>query len=146
MCSTSSGLGLSPRSGLRVSITSPQPDQRMNPATATPIRPSSRTQPVRLHTTVETSTAPVVSTSFRLSAAVAISVSEPMICPMVRLKPLIQSLTAMDAASTPTLSQLNATGVGCSTLTTDSLSSENPMPRMVTLTTSPARYSYRAWP
>ena len=47
----------------------------------------------------------------------------------------------MDAASTPTLSQLNATGVGWNTLTTDSLSREKPMPRMVTLTTRPARYS-----
>ena len=90
---------------------------------------------------METSTAPVVSTSLRLSAAVAIRVSEPMVRPMVRLKPLIQSLTKMDAASTPTLSQLNATGVGWNTLTTDSLSREKPMPRMVTLTTRPARYS-----
>ena len=141
MCSTSSGLGLSPSRGLRVSMTSPQPDQRMKAATATPMMPSSRAQPVRLQTTVETSTAPVVSTSFRLSAAVAIRVSEPMVRPMVRLKPLIQSLTRMDAASTPTLSQLNATGVGWNTLTTDSLSREKPMPRMVTLTTRPARYS-----
>ena len=57
--------------------------------------------------------------------------------PMVRLKPLIHSLTRMDAISTATVSQLNITGVGCSTLTTDSFSSEKPMPRMVTLTTSP---------
>ena len=35
---------------------------------------------------------------------------------------------------------------GCSALVTDSFSREKPMPRMVTLTTSPARYSKRAWP
>ena len=69
-----------------------------------------------------------------------------MMRPMVRLKPLIHSLTRMDAASTATVSPLKTTGVGCSTLTTDSFSSEKPMPRMVTLTASPARYSYRAWP
>ena len=53
---------------------------------------------------------------------------------------------AMEAASTPMLSQLKMTGVGWRTFTTDSLPSERPMARMVTLTTSPARYSYRAWP
>ena len=91
-------------------------------------------------------TALVVSTSFRLSAAVAIRVSEPMRWPMVLLKRLIQSLTPMDAASTATLSQLNTTAVGWSTFRTDSFSSESPMARMVTQTTRPARYSYRAWP
>ena len=103
-------------------------------------------QPVALHRMVESRTALVVSTSLRLSAAVASSVSEAMRCPTVRLKRLIQSLTAMDAASTPMLSQLKMTGVGWRTFTTDSLPSERPMARMVTLTTSPARYSYRAWP
>ena len=146
MCSTSSGEGLSPSRGLRVSIISPQPDQRMNAATATPMRPSSTSQPVRWERTVDRSTALVVSTSFRLSAAVAIRVSELMRCPMVLLKRLIQSLTPMDAASTPTLSQLNTTAVGCSTLSADSFSRDRPMARMVTQTTRPARYSYRAWP
>ena len=146
MWSTRSSLGLSPSSGLSVSITRPQPEIRMNAATPTPIRPSSTSQPVTRHSTAAMSTALVLSTSLRLSAAVAMRVSEPMIRPMVRLKPLIHSLTRMDAISTATVSQLNTTGVGCSTLTTDSFSSEKPMPRMVTLTTSPARYSYRAWP
>ena len=50
----------------------------------------------------------------------------------------------MDTTSTATVSQPNCTGVGCSTLVTDSFSREKPMPRMVTLTTSPARYSKRA--
>ena len=95
---------------------------------------------------VERRTAPVVSTSLRLSAAVAIRVSELIFLPTARLKPLNQSLTRMDAASTPMLSQLNATGVGWSTFRADSFSSERPMARMVTLTTRPARYSYRAWP
>ena len=44
------------------------------------------------------------------------------------------------------VNQPNCTGVGCSALVTDSFSREKPMPRMVTLTTSPARYSKRAWP
>ena len=88
----------------------------------------------------------MVSTSFRLSAAVAIRVSELMRWPMVLLKRLIQSLTPMDAASTPTLSQLNTTAVGWSTLSADSFSRDRPMARMVTQTTRPARYSYRAWP
>ena len=52
----------------------------------------------------------------------------------------------MEATSTATVSRLNCTAVGCSTLTTDSFSREKPMPSTVTLTTSPARYSYRAWP
>ena len=80
----------------------------------------------------------------RLSAAVAIRVSDAMVRPMVRLKLLIHSLTRMDTTSTATVSQPNCTGVGCSTLVTDSFSREKPMPRMVTLTTSPARYSKRA--
>ena len=42
--------------------------------------------------------------------------------------------------------QLNTTGVGWSTFRADSFSSERPMARMVTQTTRPARYSYRAWP
>ena len=75
-----------------------------------------------------------------------VSLIGSMRCPTVRLKRLIQSLTAMEAASTPMLSQLKMTGVGWRTFTTDSLPSERPMARMVTLTTSPARYSYRAWP
>ena len=65
---------------------------------------------------------------------------------MARLKPLIHSLTRMDTTSTATVNQPNCTGVGCSALVTDSFSREKPMPRMVTLTTSPARYSKRAWP
>ena len=42
------------------------------------MRPSSTSQPVRWERTVDRSTALVVSTSFRLSAAVAIRVSELM--------------------------------------------------------------------
>ena len=118
----------------------------MNTATPTPIRPSSTSQPVTRQRMAATSTAAVLSTSLRLSAAVAMRVSEEMIRPMVRLKPLIHSLTRMDTTSTATVSQPNCTGVGCSTLVTDSFSREKPMPRMVTLTTSPARYSKRAWP
>ena len=103
--------------------------------------PSMTFQPVTRQRMVESRTAPVVSTSLRLSAAVASSVSEAMRWPTVRLRRLIQSLTAMETASTPRLSQLKTTGVGCRTLPMDSLPSERPMARMVTLTTSPARYS-----
>ena len=58
----------------------------MNAATPTPIRPSSTSQPVTRHSTAAISTALVLSTSLRLSAAVAMRVSEPMMRPMVRLK------------------------------------------------------------
>ena len=66
----------------------------MNTATPTPIRPSRMFQPVRWHRMVAMSTAPVLSTSLRLSAAVAMRVSEPMVRPMVRLKPV--SYTHLD--------------------------------------------------
>lgn len=58
------------------------------------------------------STALVVSTSLRLSAAVAMREPELMRLPSVRLNSDIHSLTAMDAASTAMATQLKVTAAG----------------------------------
>ena len=92
------------------------------------------------------STALVVITSFRLSLAVASSVVEPMRRPMFVLNAAIQHLTTMDAASTPTLTQLNTIGSGAKILPTLLRSSSTPMARIITATVMPERYSNRPWP
>ena len=95
---------------------------------------------------VESSTAPVASTSERLSAAVACITTESMRLPMVRLKVNSQSLTRMDAASTPTVTQENAASSGWMILSMLVLISSKPSSRMMKATTSDAMYSMRAWP
>ena len=101
---------------------------------------------VILHSTDDTSTALVEMTSLRLSAAVAIRVSDSMIRPTRRLKKLIHSFTRMEAHSTPTVSRLKPTSSGWRTLPADSFSRLRPMAIIMVLTARPATYSYRAWP
>ena len=117
----------------------------MNSATARPIQPSS-TRCVACPSTSAASTAAVLMTSLRLSVAVASSVAEPMRLPMVRLNIAIHSFTPMLPASTATVSQLNATGVGCKILPKLVRASSKPMTMISTDTARPARYSMRAWP
>ena len=92
------------------------------------------------------STALVLSTSLRLSAAVAMREPELMRLPRVRLNTDIHSLTAMDAASTAMATQLNVTGAGFKIFSTLLFSSSTPMTSTITATARPARYSKRAWP
>ena len=141
MCFTRAGSGASPSSVLSVSRTMPMPPYKMNTATPRPITPSTRAMPVSLVTNSDTSTAAVEITSLRLSAAVAISTSESIMQPMRRLKAAIQSFTRIDAASTATLSQLNAAICGCQILPRLSLPSSKPMTRIITETARAAIYS-----
>ena len=60
---------------------------------------------------------------------------------MARLNIAIHSFTAMEAASTPTVTQLKSTGVGEKIFSTLLLSSSTPMTRIITATISPERYS-----
>ena len=105
----------------------------MKAATPTPMMPSMTSRPVALHSTAESRTTPVETTSLRLSAAVASRVSDWMASPTVRLNRLSQSLTAMDG--------LKPTGSGWSTLRAESLSRLRPMAIIMVLTASPATYS-----
>ena len=88
----------------------------------------------------------MVITSLRLSLAVASSVVEPMRRPIFALNAAIHSFTSIDAASTPTLTQLNTIGSGAKILPTLLRSSSTPMARIITATVMPERYSNRPWP
>ena len=111
MASTSSGLGLWPRRGSRVSLAAPQPERRMKTATSRPTQPSTL-EPVKRNTRVPSSTAEVATTSERESAAVAAMAAEPMRRPRRRLKPDIHSFTRMEARGCPADSQEKATSSG----------------------------------
>ena len=66
---------------------------------------------------------------------------------MFALNAAIQHLTTMDAASTPTLTQLNTIGSGAKILPTLLRSSSTPMATIITATVMPGeRYSNRPWP
>ena len=117
----------------------------MNSATARPIQPSSR-QCVSAETASETSTAAVLITSLRLSAAVASSAAESIRFPSVRLNEASHSFTAMDSTSTAAVTGLSAVSCGCRIFSTPLLASSSPMTRIITDTASPAMYSMRAWP
>ena len=122
------------------------PLYRINTATPIPAIPSIILNPVTLHKIVETTTADVEITSFLLSAAVAISVSDSIRVPIFLLKILIQSFTPIEIRSTTIISTLQSTSDGWITFIILSLASDNPMATIMTHTTSPARYSYLAWP
>ena len=126
--------------GSIVSRTRPTPLTRMNTATAAPMYPSS-VNPVARSISAAIRTADVEITSFRLSSAVAMSVVDSILRPILRLNIAIHSLTAMDAASTPMLTQLKATAVGERIFSTLPLSSSTPMTRIITATISPEKYS-----
>ena len=80
--------------------------------TARPIQPSS-CQCVSAETASETSTAAVLITSLRLSAAVASSAAESIFLPSVRLNEASHSFTAMDSANTAAVTGLSAVSCGC---------------------------------
>ena len=98
-------------------------------------------KPVTLHRIDDTSTALVEMTSLRLSAAVAIRVSDSMVRPTRRLKTLIHSFTRMEAHSTATVSRLKPTSSGWRILPADSFSRLRPMAMIMVLTARPATYS-----
>ena len=129
-----------PRSGLIVSRATPMPDQRIKSATRRPVQPSSLA-PVSFPMRQEASTAPVASTSLRLSAAVAESAAESIVFPRLRLNAAIQSLRRIDPASTSTRAGENSTGSGCKILDAEVLTSSAPTSRIIAATQSPERYS-----
>ena len=97
--------------------------------------------------TRQPSSTPVVAiTSFRLSAAVADSVVESMRLPSPLKKKDIHSFTAMEASSTPKVTAEKVSGWGEMIFSTEDCTSEPPISRINAATTSPDRYSYRAWP
>lgn len=73
--------------------------------------------------------------------AAAISVSDFIIFPMEWLNKYIQNFTPMEITRTRIESQLKATSVGCMIFPTLSFAREIPIARIITHTTSPARYS-----
>ena len=74
------------------------PLMQMKMPTPRPAQPS-RSTPVVCEISAATRTDPEVMTSFLESCAVAMSVSESMRLPSVRLNAAIQDLTSMDAMS-----------------------------------------------
>ena len=95
---------------------------------------------------VAITTADVEITSFLLSAAVAINVSDSIRVPIFLLKILIHNFTAMEISITTIISALQSTSDGWMTFKILSFARDRPMATMITQTTRPARYSYRAWP
>lgn len=83
---------------LMASRTRPRPLMQMKMPTPRPAQPS-RSKPVVCEISAATKTEPEVMTSFLESCAVAMSASESMRSPSVRLNAAIQSLTSMDVAS-----------------------------------------------
>ena len=92
------------------------------------------------------STAEVVITSLRLSAAVASSAFEFILLPIFRLNSIINSFTNMEAHSTHTAVNENSIGSGLINFSTELLPSSRPMKSIITATVRPAIYSIRAWP
>ena len=82
----------------------------------------------------------------RLSAAVAISAPEWMRPPTFLLNRAIQSFTRIEAASTPTVTQLKVTGVGARILPRLVFPNSSPITSTITATARPDRYSNRACP
>ena len=97
--------------------------------------------PVTCEMQAQASTAAVLMTSLRESIAVAVSVSESMRRPMVRLNTAIQSFTTMESASTATSAPENSVGVGAMIFWMDESVRLMPMVSTSAATTRPARYS-----
>ena len=89
----------------------------------------------------EARTAAVAMTSFLESTAVASSVSDEMARPRRRLNADIQSLTAIEAASTSTTAGPKSTSSGWKILSAELVTRLRPMAHTRTATTRPARYS-----
>ena len=98
---TSLGSGACPSSGLMASRTRPMPLMQMKKPTPKPAQPS-RSKPVVCEMSAAARTEPEVMTSFLESCAVAMSVSESMRLPSVRLNAAIQNLTSMETTSAAT--------------------------------------------
>ena len=117
----------------------------MNSDTAMPITPSILTS-YKCSTMEAASTAEVVITSLRLSAAVASRAFEFILLPIFRLNSIINSFTNMEAHSTHTAVSENSIGSGLINFCTELLPSSRPMKSIITATVRPAMYSIRAWP
>ena len=88
------------------------PLYKINTATPIPAIPSIIFHPVTLHKMVAITTADVEITSFLLSAAVAINVSDSIFIPIFLLKILIHNFTAMEISITTIISALQSTSDG----------------------------------
>lgn len=137
---TSLGSGACPSNGLMALRTRPMPLMQMKMPTPRPAQPS-RSKPVVCEISAATKTEPEVMTSFLESCAVAMSVSESMRSPSVRLNAAIQSLTSMDKTRAAKESTEYAVGEGLMILVTDSRIRLMPTAQTRTATNRPARYS-----
>ena len=97
-------------------------------------------------TPTATKTAAVAMESVRLSRAVALKAAAFTRLPKERLKKHIHSLTAMEAASTTTVTALTESASGDAIFSAEDLKSSTPTRVMSRETIKPDMYSIRPWP